>query len=132
MTEFSSILRSLDDLKGFGPAVKRLKELSTNLDVDFDPISLSGFTESFWVALDHLTRLRLTAFDRADVVSTNLSTISHNGFTDKLRVVFKGGGEYEYADVPRSVYESLLNAESKGKFFNANVKGSFKHTKLVG
>lgn len=61
------------------------------------------------------------------------STISHIGYDEnakKLMVRFKSGGEYHYMDVPKETHESLMKAESPGKFLNANVKNIFKFVKL--
>lgn len=45
------------------------------------------------------------------------------------KYVFGKGGKYEYKDVPKDIYEGLLGAESIGKYFLANVKGSFETEK---
>ncbi len=36
---------------------------------------------------------------------------------------------YYYADVPASLYESFLAADSKGAFYVKNIKGKFKTTR---
>jgi hypothetical protein len=43
-----------------------------------------------------------------------------------LELEFEGGRLYQYFDVPKSVYESLLQAESIGRFVNARVKGVYR------
>lgn len=60
-----------------------------------------------------------------EVESSNLEAV---GFReDTLVVKFKKGAVYSYNGVDRSVFEDLLNAESVGKFFNANVRKAFPY-----
>ncbi len=62
------------------------------------------------------------------VKSSNLKEVGYlNGI---LKVIFNGGGQYEYLDVPEDVYEALLNADSIGVFFNRNIKSSFEWRKV--
>ncbi len=57
--------------------------------------------------------------------SSNIEAVGHEG--GKLIVRFKGGGTYEYADVPAHVHDKMMAAESTGKFFHEHVKGKFTH-----
>ena len=43
---------------------------------------------------------------------------------------FQGGRVYQYFDVPESVFQEFLSASSKGKFFHANIKGSFRYARV--
>lgn len=36
----------------------------------------------------------------------------------------------EYSGVPREVYKGLMEAESKGRFFNFNIRDHYKYTRL--
>lgn len=49
----------------------------------------------------------------------------------QLIVSFQSGGMYVYYDVPAVEFARLLNAESIGKYFNANIKGKYITDKLV-
>ncbi len=62
------------------------------------------------------------------VVSSNIDRVGHHDRT--LFISFHHGGIYSYADVPYAVFQALLDAESVGKFFHANIKGKFEFTKL--
>jgi hypothetical protein len=45
---------------------------------------------------------------------------------DELWAEFATGGEiYRYSNVPLSVYQDLLDAESKGRYFNACIRDNF-------
>lgn len=39
--------------------------------------------------------------------------------------------KYKYIDVPYSVLQEMLSAESIGKFFLKNIKCNFKHNKCI-
>ncbi len=45
--------------------------------------------------------------------------------TKILRVEFTNGSIYQYHDVPKSVYEELEKAPSKGQYFNAEIRDKF-------
>jgi hypothetical protein len=55
------------------------------------------------------------------VVSSNISSAGYDEETKTLRVTFTSGKTYEYADVPKQIYEGLFSATSAGKFFRTNV-----------
>jgi hypothetical protein len=44
--------------------------------------------------------------------------------TGKLAVLFMNGTRYDYQGVPRETVAELLEADSIGKAFNANIKGN--------
>ena len=62
------------------------------------------------------------------VYSSNLSSVGYeNGV---LEIHFHSGGIYQYDNVPRSVYEALLAAPSKGKYFHKHIKDNYRPTRL--
>ena len=64
--------------------------------------------------------------------SDNSSTISTGRYyteNQTLVLIYTNGGIYEYEDVPLFYWRGLLNAESKGKFINTNIKRLFKFNK---
>jgi len=65
-----------------------------------------------------------------DVQSSMLSKVDYDGSTQKLCVVFKNGSKYTYSDVPQSIYNELINAESIGKYMKANVMGKYNSQKI--
>jgi len=67
---------------------------------------------------------------REKVDSSNVAEVGHDSDTDTLVVLFHNGGMYAYDDVPRTVYDQMLSAESVGKFFNAHVKGKYDFRKV--
>lgn len=61
------------------------------------------------------------------VQSSNIISVGHDG--TNLYVNYKSG-TYRYDNVDKSVYESLLSSESKGRFMNENIKGKYSYTRL--
>ena len=65
------------------------------------------------------------------VSSTDLASIGYDIDTATLRVEFLKGGYYEYYAVPNEIFEGLLSASSKGKYFNEFIKkGGYSFAKL--
>jgi hypothetical protein len=62
-----------------------------------------------------------------EVESTVVDAI---GYSRVLEIVFESGRVYQYYDVPEEVFYGMLNAESKGKFFNSNVRGKYSFREI--
>jgi hypothetical protein len=62
-----------------------------------------------------------------EVESTVVDAI---GYSRVLEIVFESGRVYQYYDVPEEVFYGMLNADSKGKFFNANVRGKYSFREI--
>ena len=61
------------------------------------------------------------------VQSSNIISVGHDG--TNLYVNYKSG-TYKYENVDKSVYESLLSSESKGRFMNENIKGKYSYSRV--
>ena len=48
----------------------------------------------------------------------------------ELDITFTSGKIYRYLGVPSEIYDELLDAESKGEFFNENIKDSFVYSEV--
>ena len=64
-----------------------------------------------------------------NIESSIISKVSYNQETKKLRVEYLGQSEYEYDDVPETVFFDIMNSESKGKYINS-IKTEYEFTKL--
>ncbi|MDO4267425.1 MAG: KTSC domain-containing protein [Eubacteriales bacterium] len=62
------------------------------------------------------------------VSSSNLRAVGYENGT--LYVAFHHGGLYSYSGVPESVYNELLAASSKGSYFAAHIKNSYRYAKI--
>jgi len=67
---------------------------------------------------------------RKQVESSNLASIGYDVNNEILEVEFKHGGVYQYSDVPVNVYEELMNADSHGVYFSANIRNEYEYKKL--
>jgi hypothetical protein len=69
------------------------------------------------------------AFDVLKVFdSTVLHAAGYDPETQRLEVIFQSGKLYCYHRVPPEVYEKLLEADSKGAFFNVAIAGLYRCT----
>lgn len=57
------------------------------------------------------------------VTSGHIESVGYDSQLRVLRVQFKHGRTVDYRDVPPEIHESMMAAESVGKFLNANIKG---------
>ena len=64
------------------------------------------------------------------VESSNLGRVRYHADTMTLEIEFKNGTIYQYFDVPETIYNELLIAASKGKFFHQQIKGSYRYAKV--
>src|SRR5512145_1713686 len=59
------------------------------------------------------------------VKSTSLAAIAYESPRQRLHIHFQDRSVYTYFDVPAHVYQQLLEAPSKGLYFNAWIRGKF-------
>ena len=61
------------------------------------------------------------------------SLLSSAAYSDDgtLQLQFRNGAIYLYFAVPRDVFEDLLAAQSKGSYFNRNIRDRFHHQRLA-
>lgn len=59
--------------------------------------------------------------------SSALSQTMYDDATQCLQVEFRDGTICKYSGVPSQVYAGLLQAESKGRFLNAAIRGRFPY-----
>jgi hypothetical protein len=58
--------------------------------------------------------------------STAIGSASYNPQTSTLTLWFTSGGQgYDYYKVPQHVYDGLLQAPSKGRYFNAYIREQY-------
>lgn len=68
--------------------------------------------------------------DRKSVQSSNIASIGYDSESQILEIEFLNGGVYQYFDVPERVYEGLIAADSHGKYLAANIKGTYRYSKV--
>ena len=65
------------------------------------------------------------------VQSAPLSTVAYDAPHEILRIEFRDRSVYQYFGVPASVYEALLQAPSKGAYFNRAIRGCFPYVRSL-
>lgn len=69
--------------------------------------------------------------DRTSISSSNLASVGYDADLNTLEIEFHNGGVYQYYNVPQSVYDGLMNASSKGQYFDQNIKkANFRYRKV--
>jgi len=63
-----------------------------------------------------------------EVKSSNIKSVGWENNT--LYVQYNNGLTYSYAEVNEETYNNLMNAESKGRFINSEIKGKHAFTRL--
>ena len=64
------------------------------------------------------------------VESTTLTGLAYDMANGFLYLEFRDQAIYRYSDVPACVYRELLNAESKGLYFNRAIRGRYPYARL--
>jgi hypothetical protein len=64
-------------------------------------------------------------------VSTNIRSVGYDAESSRLEVEFNSGSVYQYLNVPEGEYESLMNAGSKGRYMNRNIKGHYQDVRIA-
>lgn len=65
------------------------------------------------------------------VVSSNIATIGYSREPAVLRIDYLNGGQYAFVGVDAPQWEGFLAADSKGTYFNRELRGKFKGCKLA-
>ena len=63
-----------------------------------------------------------------EVVSSNIRKAGYDG--NDLLVEYYSGVQYRYKNVPKELYEKFLEADSKGRFMNSEIKGKFEYERV--
>jgi hypothetical protein len=64
------------------------------------------------------------------VNSSLLANVSYDAGQSVLQLELCDGAVYRYFDVPPVIYEDLLAAESKGSYFNREIRDCFRYARL--
>jgi hypothetical protein len=58
------------------------------------------------------------------VDSSAIAAVGYDGYT--LTVEFHNSGVYDHPGVPYEVYVELMAADSKGAYYNRNIRGRYR------
>lgn len=69
--------------------------------------------------------------ERQYVTSSNILSIGYDPDNMILEVEFTTGAVYQYYDVPQSIYDGLMAADSHGTYLSAYVKkGGYRYAQV--
>ena len=63
---------------------------------------------------------------RFPVESSALATVGYSKRLRVLEIEFRNGAIYRYLEVPPEVYEALMNAPSKARFYDQNIRRKYR------
>jgi hypothetical protein len=66
------------------------------------------------------------------VQSKTLARVGYDAPDQLLWLEFRSGAVYRYFGVPPAIHQNLLNAPSKGAYFNRTIRQRFPFQKLLG
>lgn len=72
----------------------------------------------------------MRAMDATPVQSTTLAAVAYDSHRDLLQLHFRDGTTYHYFGVPARTHQELLDADSKGAYFNRRIRGQFPYAAL--
>jgi len=65
------------------------------------------------------------------VISTTMRSVGYDEDRHLLEIWFQTGKLYKYKKVPADIFISLMQAESKGKYFNDHIRDIFPFQEIL-
>ncbi len=62
---------------------------------------------------------------RTAVESATMLSVGYDSLEQVLEIEFTSGAIYQYLEVPATVFEELMGAESKGRYFNHEIRDDY-------
>lgn len=62
------------------------------------------------------------------VKSSNIDSVGYEN--ENLYIQYQSGTIYKYKNVPKVIYESLMDSDSKGRYMNSSIKTKFEYERL--
>jgi len=67
---------------------------------------------------------------RDPVSSSNIMSAGYDAASETLEVEFKDGAVYQYFNVSGAMYDSFMQASSKGQYFNTYIRNSLPFSRV--
>lgn len=67
--------------------------------------------------------------NREAVTSSTVESVGYDDESSTLEIAFHNGSIYQYFDVPRAVYDMMLQAESPGGFLHEQIRGMYRYAR---
>ena len=69
--------------------------------------------------------------DKRAVSSSTVKSIGYDSPTQTLEIEFGSGRVYQYYGVPADLHERIMQAPSKGRFFNTYIKDHYAYSRVA-
>ena len=122
-----------------GVLINRGQELEY-IEIEAPANAYQGLQQIAYIANDAVASLPLSSkslklsrkqpISMMPVKSTMANAVGYDSQQKVLQVEFVNGTTYQYSDVEPELWESLQEAPSTGKFYNAAIKGHYSCQKL--
>jgi hypothetical protein len=67
---------------------------------------------------------------REPVDSSTMKSVGYEAASRILEIEFDSGAVYQYLGVPARIHEQLLEAESKGRYFNSEIRDVYPYVQV--
>ena len=67
--------------------------------------------------------------ERAIVESSALASVGYDAEAKTPEIEFRTRKLYRYFEVPKRIYDHLMDAPSKGHFFNTRIRNAFRYSR---
>lgn len=61
----------------------------------------------------------------AVISSSAIAAVGYDAATRQMKIRFVAGHTYDFCGVPQSVFDGLLHAASKGRYYNEHIKDRY-------
>ncbi len=68
--------------------------------------------------------------ERIPITSSSIASAGYSPDGSTLELEYRNGLVYQYFAVPKSVFDSLLAAESKGTFVSKRIRGRYPYRRV--
>ena len=79
---------------------------------------------------DESTEDREVKMQRYSVTSSNLASVGYDVATQTLEIEFLSRSIFQYYNVPENIYNQLIAAGSKGKFFQQYIRNAYPYSRV--
>lgn len=76
-----------------------------------------------------LVESNIPGIRRIPVSSSNIASVGYDAVNKILEIEFHHGAIYQYFDVPKEIYDNMINSASIGSYFVYNIKDKYKFVK---
>jgi len=68
--------------------------------------------------------------ERTAVTSSNVASVGYEEDSQTLEIEFNNGSIYQYYDVPKHIFDALMQGGSIGSYLATNIKGQYRYSRI--